>query len=345
MKRRELLKGLAAVTLMANTVIGAGRRSGGNHRVIKPKRLVKGDTVALITPASSIEAKGFDIALQNLETFGFKAKIGKYARLRNGFLAGSDKERLEDLHGAFADKEVDAIWCVRGGYGATRYLPALDFKLIKANPKIFIGYSDITALHTAIYQNTGLVTFHGPTAGGNFSDYSKNHVLNVLMNPSANYKVAVSPDNAGNTSNLYKTETITKGKCQGELIGGNLSLLSAMAGTGSALRNVKGKILFIEDVREQPYRIDRMLTQLKQSIDLRSCAGIALGIFEGCNPTDPLSQSLLDVLKERLGDLSIPVIYGFSFGHIRDQFTLPIGIKAELDTETATMTFLETAVA
>lgn len=326
---------------MGAYVFGAGRRS---FRIVKPKRLAKGDTVALIAPSSGIEPKGFEIALGNLEAFGFKVKIGKYARSRNGFLAGTDKERLDDLHEAFADKEVDAIWCVRGGYGATRFLPEMDFKLIKANPKIFVGYSDITALHTAIYQNTGLVTFHGPTAGANFSDYSKNHVLNVLMNPTAPYKIGLSPDNVARTSNLFKTATIAKGKCRGELIGGNLSLLSAMAGTSSALRNLKGKILFLEDVREQPYRIDRMLTQLKQSIDLRECAGIALGIFEGCNPTDPASQSLIDVLKDRLGDLGIPVIYGLSFGHIRDQFSLPMGIKAELDTESASMTFLETAV-
>ncbi len=341
MKRRELLKGLAAIPILGASVFGAGRRSA---RTLKPKRLVKGDTVALISPSSGIEARGFEIALGNLEAFGFKVKVGKYARLRNGFLAGTDKERLEDLHWAFADKEVNAIWCVRGGYGATRYLPDLDYKLIKANPKIFIGYSDITALHTAIYQNTDLVTFHGPTAGGNLSDYSKTHILNVLMNPSAPYKIGLSAFNVANTSNLFKTETISKGKCRGELVGGNLSLLSAMTGTSSALRNLKGKILFLEDVREQPYRIDRMLTQLKQSIDLRQCSGIALGIFEGCNPTDTASQSLIFVLKERLGDLGIPVIYGLSFGHIRDQFTLPVGIKAELDTETATIAFLESGV-
>ncbi|MEJ7847618.1 MAG: LD-carboxypeptidase [Pyrinomonadaceae bacterium] len=344
MKRRELLKGLAAVPLFGSVVFGAGRRAVRSERMIKPKRLAKGDTVALIAPASSIEAKGFDAAVQNLESFGLKVKLGKYVRSRNGFLAGTDKQRLEDLHGAFADKDVDAIWCIRGGYGITRYLPDLDLKLIKANPKILIGYSDVTALLTAITQNTGLVTFHGPTAGGTFSEYSRMHALNVLMNPAANYKIAVSPENAANTSNLFQTETITKGKCRGELIGGNLSLLSALAGTRSALRNLKGKILFLEDVREQPYRIDRMLTQLKQSVDLRECAGIALGIFVGCNPTDPQSQTLIEVLKDRLGDLGIPVIYGLSFGHIRDQFTLPVGVKAELDTETAVMTLVETAV-
>ena len=164
------------------------------------------------------------------------------------------------------------------------------------------------------------------------------------MNPSAPYKIEISPDNIAKESNLYKTEVITKGKCRGKLIGGNLSLLAAMAGTPFALRNTKGKILFIEDVGEQPYRIDRMLTQLLQSVDFKQLAGIALGIFEDCNPKDTNSQSLLDVLKDRLGNFGIPVIYGLSFGHIRDQFTLPVGIEAELDTENSAMTFLETGV-
>ena len=330
---------------LAPTIFSQNRRSLSRRKIIKPKRLAKGDTVAVIAPASGVAPEEFEKALQNLDDLGFKTKVGKSARARNGFLAGTDKERLDDLHRAFGDAAVKAVWCVRGGYGAARFLPALNFTLIKKNPKIFIGYSDITALHTAIYQNTGLVTFHGPVAASTFSDYSKNHVINILMNPSAPYKIELAPENAALESNLFKTEIITAGKCRGELIGGNLSLLTALAGTPFALRNLKGKILFVEDVNEQPYRIDRMLTQLRQSVDLRQLAGIALGVFEGCNPRDATaSQSLIEVLKDRLGDLGVPVIYGLSFGHIRDQFTLPVGIKAELDTGKATMTFLETGV-
>lgn len=344
MKRRDLLKSMATLPFLAQSVLSENRSFSNNKKLIKPKRLSKGDTVAVIAPSSGISPEEFDKALQNMADLGFKTKVGKSARNIKGFLAGTDKERLDDLHQAFADKEVNAVWCVRGGYGASRFLPDLDFNLIRKNPKVFIGYSDITALHTAIYQNCGLVTFHGPVAASTYSDYAKKHVVNVLMNPSAPYKIELSPDNIAKESNLFKTETITKGKCRGKLIGGNLSLLTAMAGTPSGLRNTKGKILFTEDVGEQPYRIDRMLTQLRQSIDLRQLAGIALGVFEDCNPKDPNSQSLIEVIKDRLGDLKIPVIYGLSFGHIRDQFTLPIGIEAELDTENATMTFLETSV-
>ncbi len=344
MKRREFLTAAATLLLLAQTNFAAERQFAKDRKIIKPKRLTQGDTIALIAPASGVEPEEFEKALQNLGNLGFKTKVGKNARARKGFLAGTDQERLEDLHQAFADKEVKAVWCVRGGYGASRLLPDLNFDLIKKNPKILIGYSDITALHTAIHQNTGLVTFHGPTGAATFSDYAKKHIINTLTNPSAPYKIELSPDNAAKESNLFKTETITPGKCRGGLIGGNLSLLSALTGTPFGLRNLKGKILFIEDVGEQPYRIDRMLTQLRQAVDLRQIAGIALGVFEDCNPKSAGSQSLLEVLKDRLGDLKIPVIYGLSFGHIRDQFTLPVGIEAELDTENAVMTFMETGV-
>ena len=335
---------MATIPFLAQSVLSETRVASSDKKLIKPKRLSKGETVAVITPSSGVEAEGFSKALQNMADLGFKTKVGKSARNIKGFLAGTDKERLDDLHQAFADKEVNAIWCVRGGYGAMRFLPDLDFNLIKKNPKILIGYSDITALHLAIHQNTGLVTFHGPVAASTYSDYAKKHVVNVLMNPSAPYKIELSPDNIAKESNLFKTETITKGKARGKLIGGNLSLLTAMAGTPFGLRDTKGKILFTEDVGEQPYRIDRMLTQLRQSIDMKQLAGIALGVFEDCNPKSNDTQSLMDVLKDRLGDLGIPVVYGLSFGHIRDQFTLPVGIEAEFDTETATMTFLESGV-
>jgi muramoyltetrapeptide carboxypeptidase len=343
MKRRDILKGLAAVPLLASPIFGKVKRAR-KVKIVKPKRLKEGDTVAVIAPASGLSKESFDKALENLESLGLKPKVGKAARGVKGFLAATDKERLDDLHEAFADSEISAVWCVRGGYGAARLLPAIDYDLIRKNPKILIGYSDITALHLAISQNTGLVTFHGPVAASELSDYTKKHVVNTLMNLSAPYKIELSEFNKTQESNLYKTETIVSGKCRGRLCGGNLSLLSVLAGTPFALQNMKGKILFIEDVGEQPYRIDRMLTQLRQSLDLRSLAGIALGIFEDCNPRTKDTQTLLDVVKDRLGDLGIPVVYGLSFGHIRDQFTLPVGTEAELDTERATLTLLETSV-
>lgn len=357
MNRRDLLKSLAAFSVLAGTSLGK-TNSFENKKIIKPKRLMQGDTVGVIAPASAAEEDEFTKAVQNLEGMGFKVKIGKNARNQNGYLAGTDRERLEDLHWAFGDAEIKAVWCLRGGYGTSRFLPEINYELIKKNPKILIGYSDITALHLAIHQNTGLVTFHGPVASSTYSDYAKTHCLNVLMNPTAPYKVEISADNKAKESEVYKTEVVTKGKTRGRLIGGNLSLIAALTGTPFALKETKGKILFIEDVNEAPYRVDRMLTQLRQSVDLRSLAGIACGIFTDnssrrqnpeTQPTPPTAPqprqtTMIDVIKDRLGNLGIPVIYGLSFGHIRDQFTLPIGIEAELDTENATMTFWETGV-
>jgi muramoyltetrapeptide carboxypeptidase len=344
MKRRNFLAAGVALPFLNRFAFGQKRNHSG-MKIIKPKRLKAGDTVGVISPSSSISPESLEKALQNLSALGLKTKVGKHARAEKGFLAGADQERLHDLHWAFGDNEIDAVWCARGGYGLSRLLPEVDYKLIRRNPKIFIGYSDITALHVAIFQNTGLVTFHGPVASSEFSDYSKTHVVNTLMNPSAPCKIELSAYNQAQEGLLFKVETITPGRCRGPLTGGNLSLLSAMAGTPSGLKNLKGKILFMEDIEERPYRVDRMLTQLRQSVDLRSLAGIALGVFEGCNPpAGRPSQTVQDVLKDRLGDLGVPVIYGLSFGHIRDQFTLPLGVEAELDAEKATLTLLETGV-
>jgi muramoyltetrapeptide carboxypeptidase len=341
MKRRDLLKGMATLPFLAETMFS---QKTTKIKLIKPKRLKAGDTVGIIATSSGISDDELNKALQNMADLGLKTKLGKSVGKVNGFLAGNDKERLEDLHQAFADKTIDAVWCVRGGYGATRFLPNIDYNLIRKNPKIFIGYSDITALHTAIYQNCGLVTFHGPVAASTFSDYTKKHVINTLMNPPTPYKIELSPDNVAKESKLFKTEVVTKGTAKGKLIGGNLSLLTAMAGTPFALRETKGKLLFIEDVGEKPYKLDRMFVQLKQSIKLSELAGIALGVFAECDAPDDKSQTVIDVVKDQLGNLGIPVIYGLSFGHIHDQFTLPVGIEAELDTEKATMTFLENGV-
>jgi muramoyltetrapeptide carboxypeptidase len=341
MKRRDLLKGFATLPFFTNIMFS---QKTTKPKLIKPKRLKSGDTVGIIAPSSGIDQEDLDKAMKNMADLGLKTKPGKSVSKANGFLAGNDKERLEDLHWAFSDKSIDAVWCIRGGYGATRFLPKIDYNLIRKNPKIFIGYSDITALHTAIYQNCGLVTFHGPVAASTFSDYAKKHVVNVLMNPTTPYKIELSPDNVAKEGKEFKTQVITKGTAKGKLIGGNLSLLTAMAGTPFGLRDTKGKLLFIEDVGEKPYRLDRMFVQLRQSIDLKQLAGIALGVFADCDAPDDKSQTVIDVVKDQLGDLGIPVIYGLSFGHIRDQFTLPVGIEAEMDTEKATITFLESGV-
>lgn len=341
MNRRDVLKAFTGLPIAASVVHG---KTSAKMKITKPRRLKRGDTVALVAPSSGVSDAEFNRALQNLENLGIKVKLGKHVRETQGFLAGTDEQRAEDLNRAFADKDVAAVWCIRGGYGLTRILPRIDFSVIRKNPKPLIGYSDTTALLLAAHQETGLVTFHGPGGSSTQSEYTRKHLTAALMEPAAPHKIELSPEYATRDNLLYKTQVITPGKARGRLIGGNLSLITAMAGTPFALRDVKGKILFLEDVNERPYRVDRMLVQLAQSVDLRKAAGIALGIFDRCEPPDDKSQTVIDVVRDLLGGLGIPVIYGLSFGHIRDQFTLPLGIEAELDTSKATVTLLETAV-
>ena len=342
MDRRELIKGMAAMPLIATTISASAPRQ---NKIIKPKRLMVGDTVGIIAPAGPATSEAFEKALLNIASLGFKAKIGASARGKFGFLSAPDKARLADLHWAFSDPEIKAVWCIRGGAGAPRLLPDVNFSLIAKNPKIFIGFSDITALHIAISQNTGLVTFHGPVATSEYSEFTRKNVLNVLTNASLLNKIEVSEFNKAKESALFRTVELVKGKCRGRLVGGNLSLLAALAGTPWALHDIRGKILFIEELNEAPYRVDRLLTQLRQSLDLRSVAGIALGVFEDNNQEHARdAKPVIDVIRDRLGDLGVPLIYGLSFGHIRDNITVPYGIDAELDTSAATLTLLESAV-
>jgi muramoyltetrapeptide carboxypeptidase len=347
MERRTLLRGATIFPFLNKNNLAHQESDTMLKKTLKPKRLKLGDTLGLIAPSSPLTDENFEKAVKNLTDLGFKLKYGKYVREKSGYLAGTDAQRAEDFHWAFSDKTVDAVWCFRGGYGGMRVLPLIDFNIVKQNPKIFIGYSDITAYHLAIYQKTGLITFHGPVGTSDYVDFTKNHVLNTLMKPTESYKLDNAAENAANPSDLFKMQVITAGRCQGKLIGGNLSLLSAMAGTpyGLKTKDVKGKILFMEDIEERPYRVDRMLTQILQAVDLRTCAGIALGVFEGCSPKkEEQSMTVQEVMKDRLGNLGVPVVYGLSFGHIKHQFTLPIGIEAAFDTDGGMITLLERAV-
>jgi muramoyltetrapeptide carboxypeptidase len=243
----------------------------------------------------------------------------------------------------FTNKNVDAIMCVRGGYGAIRILDLLDYDLIQANPKILLGYSDITALLNSIYDRTGLVGFHGPLAISKFNDFTLKSFENVLVHPKQKYKYPYfrNEDTADNPE--FDFYTITGGKAEGKLIGGNLSVLASLSGS-KFQPDFKDKIAFIEEIEEKTYRVDRMLTQLVQATNLRQAKGIVLGVFSECNindePTLALKQAITDILKP----LNIPAAYGFTFGHIKSNLTIPVGINAKFNADRRILKLTEMAV-
>ena len=348
MERRNFIKnlGFAGASLPLMSFSETNNNKETEQELIKPKALREGDTIGLITPGSFIEDEDLEKAIGNIKSLGFKVKLSKNIRKQRGYTAGTREERIDDLHTMFSDSDVDGVWCARGGYGCTGLLPLIDFDLIKNNPKVFIGYSDITVLHLAIFKKTGLVTFHGPVASSTFSEYSTKYFKELLMSTEIPPKVYPSEynDEKGEENIFFKPKIISKGEAEGKLIGGNLSLISAMAGTEWSI-NYEDKLLFIEDIGEAPYRIDRMLIQIDQNQSLNKASGIILGVFEDCEkPEDEPSLELAQMFDDNMQGVSKPVSYGFSIGHIRDQFTLPMGIKAKMNAEERTIEFLESAV-
>jgi len=311
----------------------------------KPLRLRDGSTIGLIAPAGPASDEKIAKALANLSTLGYRVREGAALRARHGYLAGTDAARLADLHRAFSDPEVDAVWCVRGGYGCTRLLPDIDYDLVRKHPKPFIGYSDVTALHIAIGQKTGLVTFHGPVAAADFPENTLRHFHAALTSPQPGYLIqAPDPEAEVLPDEAYLPFTIAPGTARGQLTGGNISVLTALAGTPFQ-PSFRDKIVFLEDVGEQPYRIDRLLTQLLQATDLSRAAGIALGVFAECTPKNTeFSFTLPETLTDRLGTLGIPVVYGLPFGHVPHQATFPYQMEAALDADNRTLTLLEPGV-
>lgn len=342
MHRRDFPRHLAAAFSFPYLIGKRAERPAEGPR--RPAPLQRGDTVGLITPASYIEEEGLNRAIENLESLGLRVRTGVFIRAERGFTAGTDEQRLGDFYAMLADPEVKAIWAARGGYGSARLLPLMDFRLIRKNPKVIIGYSDITALLNAITEETGLVTFHGPVASSPFTDFTRRHLEAVLMEGSEGHTIRPSREMLEKEEIPYQLKVITPGSAEGCLVGGNLSLLSSLAGTPWA-PDVKGKLLFLEDVGEKPYRLDRMLTQLRQAWPLEKTAGIILGIFKNCVPAEgDRSLGLIETLRDRLGDLGVPVIYGMPIGHIDDQATLPLGVKARLETSGPSLTLLEPAL-
>jgi len=347
-KRRNFIKTVSAATLAASVSSSAFNEelSSPVKSLIKPPRLNKNDKIALITPGSYITEEEKAESIDNLYKLGFRVTYSERLMQKNGYFSATDDERAADVNEMFKRDDVKGIMCARGGYGCARILPFLDYDLIRDNPKPFIGFSDVTALHYAIYKNSKLITFHGPVGVSTFNQFSVDNFTNALMEPNENLELTNS--RSDNNYNIYGITTIAEGTAEGELIGGNLSIVTSLIGTEYDI-DFSGKIIFLEEFLEEPYRIDRMLTQMIQAGKFKNAAGIALGVFKMCesdkiNPSFKNSFNLLEVLKDRLGNLGIPVVYGLSFGHVVDKFTLPFGVEAELNTETNQIKLLEAGV-
>ena len=314
-------------------------------KIIKPIALKKGDTIGLVCPAYSAFIKEeVQIAVENLQVMGFKVVQGKHIFDRYGYLAGKDEDRADDINKMFADKKIDAIMAMHGGWGCARILPLLDYKLIKKNPKIFIGYSDITALLLGIYSQTGIITYHGPLGSSTWNSFSVDYFKNTLIDGNA-----IKMNNPiRKTDSLVQIEdriyTITSGKATGKLIGGNLTVLSHILGS-KYVPDFTGAILFLEDVQEDTYRIDRMITQLKLAGVLNQISGFVFGKCTDCPPSKSYgSLTLEDIFEDHIKPLKIPAFSGAMIGHIKDKFTVPIGIEASIDATEGTISLNESAV-
>lgn len=295
--------------------------------MIFPNKLKKGATIAIVAPSSPVTNEQADLCKKLVEDMGFKVKMGKCTyRSIHGYSAGTGKEKAEDINEMFGDKDVKAIWCIRGGDTSSHMMDKLDYDMIKNNPKIFVGYSDVTNLHVALNQKCDLVTFHGPMVKSNmlskyddFTEKSFELALNmendlVLENPSdEDFKVMI------------------EGYAEGIVVGGNLSLLTSMIGTEYEV-DTKGKILFIEDVNESVTKIDRMMYQLKYSGKLNDSVGLIVGDFTNCNNENCKSYGVDEMMKDILSDYNKPVMYNIKSGHCYPMSTIPLGLTCIMNT-------------
>ena len=309
-----------------------------SNRIIKPKKLEKGNQLAVTAPGGAIwdstDVLQFE---QQLTKMGFKVVLGKTLTKKKGYLAGTDKERATELMCFFADPSIDGIIAMRGGWGSARLLDLIDYSVIQANPKVLMGFSDISSLLNAIYIKTGIITFHGLVGVNTWNDFSTD-VFNRVVCQGENCSLPMDK------SSVNSFVTINKGKAKGQLIGGNLSVLSGLVGT-PYFEIPENAILFLEETNEEPYVVDRLLTHLKLANVYDKLNGVVFGQCSKClaeNPTQ--SMPTIEVIREHFSDLKIPVSYGSPIGHIASKWTLPIGIEVEMDADSGALILLDSAV-
>lgn len=343
--RRTFLHLASSASMLPLLSITGSATGHTPSRAFKPRRLKAGDTVGLVSPASiTFDPVLIDIVREILTALELEMKLDPRALNRWGYFAGTDAERAAAINDMFADPEVDAVFALHGGWGSARLLPLLDYTLIAGHPKVFLGYSDITALLLALYARSGLVTFHGPTGNSTWNQFSADYFRRTVFDGEA--LTMENPKELGD--NLAQVQdrirTITGGSARGRLAGGNLTVLSSIIGS-DYLPDWKGHILFLEDINEEIYRIDRMLTQLKLAGVLDKISGFVFGKCTDCDVgSGYTSFTLEEVLNDHIKPLGIPAFHGSMIGHVKDKFTVPLGVEVEIDAVRGTITLLEPAV-
>lgn len=307
---------------------------------MKPKSLKQGDTIGLIAPSSPIGEKKAQNCIDWVKSVGYAVKWGESIFGGRGYLSGSDELRAHDINMMFGDKEVDAIFCVRGGYGSMRLLDGIDYELISKNPKIFIGFSDITALHTAFFQKAGLTTFHGPMVAGyakkDLDDLSRDYLDRALMKAEPLGDIINPPD--------IPIRVYNGGCASGKVVGGNLSLLSDTMGTPYEI-DTKDKILLIEEVGERPYKIDRMLQHLQLGGKFKDAAGIIIGDWAECEPEEGKESLTIDeIIEDIVVPCGKPILSGYKIGHCSPNITIPIGALGYINCSELRFAITESAV-
>ncbi|HLZ73258.1 MAG TPA: LD-carboxypeptidase [Dehalococcoidia bacterium] len=311
------------------------------HAFVRPRAVPPGGTIAVVLPASAVDAGQIEAGTASLQAAGFSVRLPADALARRGYLAGaSDAAKAAALVAAFADPGVDAILCARGGYGSMRLLPLIDWETVRAHPKPLVGFSDVTGLHLALHREAGLISFHGPMPVWDLPDaepaWNLAGLISALTSTQPLHRIAAPPGAA-------VPEALVPGIGEGVLEGGNLTLLAALCGTRWQ-PDLRGCIALIEDTHESPYRVDRMLTQLLLAGAFAGVRGVLVGDSPDCDrPPSPRGLTLREVLLDRLGGLGVPVLYGFPCGHTPYRATLPLGVRCRLDTAAGTLTLLDAA--
>jgi muramoyltetrapeptide carboxypeptidase len=343
-RRQFMTSTVAAAAIAAPAASKATQRPAP----LLARRLSPGDTVALINPANAVyERDPYRFAAEALQALGFKVREAPHLRARYGRLAGTDAQRASDVNAMFADASVQGLMALTGGSGCNRILPLLDYTLMRRNPKVLMGFSDITALINAVNAQTGLVTFHSPVASSEWNAYSLESFRALVMQAQPALLANPVPNKSRDDELVNKQNRITtlrSGQARGPLVGGNLTVFAAMAGS-AYWPQLEGAILCLEDVNEEIYRIDRMLSTLMLAGAFKQLAGVVLGNFTNCLPGDGFGSLTLDeVFDDYFLRLNVPVFKGAQFGHVKLKYSFPIGLPVQMDAEAGTLQLLQSAV-